>query len=417
MEQFDAFPTDAAVAFVKAMINLYGWASPQSQQTFFGSRPPAMMTIKTGVDAEDVIQCPLGQFKLPGCSEPITSMIHSSMGFIIHGEIKKKDRHRVLEIATETRRILKHESIYRGKAIRLNVDDEGALDTSNAPEFMNVSNTREADLLFDPEIMGQIKTNLLTPIQQTRLCRENNIPLKRGVLLEGPFGTGKTLTARLTAATCERHGWTFVLLTKVQGLKAALEFANRYAPAVVFAEDIDRIIEERTESANDLVNTIDGVISKTAEIMTVLTTNHADKINPVMLRPGRLDAVISLRAPSVKTVEKLLRFYAGTTLPHDEPLDKVCKEMAGQIPASIRECVERAKLGMVSREDTKLAQADLLTAALSMKAHLALLEGKKPEISIGDKLATTLRDVVNGNVTDVAVIAKQVDEIHDRFMN
>src|ERR1700682_4544066 len=47
-ETFDAFPHDAAVAFVKAMSKLYGWASPQTVMTFFGPKPPVMLSIKTG---------------------------------------------------------------------------------------------------------------------------------------------------------------------------------------------------------------------------------------------------------------------------------------------------------------------------------------------------------------------------------
>ena len=297
-EIIDAYPLDAAVAFVKAMTKLYGWASPQTVMTFFGPKPPSMISVKTGHRDEDVIQCPFGAFKLPGIDEVVHTLIddvdNNKIAFIIRAQVKKKDKHLLLELATETRRIVRDESIYRGKAIRLGVDYNGSLDINNPPQFMMVSDTAEESLIFDRDIQAQIDTSILVPIKHTKQCRKQKVPLKRGILLEGPYGTGKSLTARMTANVCEQNGWTFVLLDKVQGLRAALEFANRYAPAVVFAEDIDRIMEERDENANDLINTIDGVISKNSEIMTILTTNHVEKIQPVILRPGRLDAVISL---------------------------------------------------------------------------------------------------------------------------
>lgn len=398
-EVIDAYPLDAAVAFVKAMTKLYGWASPQTMKTFFGPQPPQMISVKTGHRDEDVVQCPLGEYKLPGVDRNIKTMIgyHGKAGaqaFLIHAIIQKKDRHMVLELANETRRIVKEESIYRGKAIRLAVNDDGVLDFDDPPSFMDVSDTSESSLMFDDDIQAQIDTNILVPILYTSECRHNKVPLKRGILLEGPYGTGKSLTARMAAALCERNGWTFILLDKVQGLRAALEFANRYSPAVVFAEDIDRIASERDEAANDLINTIDGVVSKRSEIMTILTTNFAEKLNPVILRPGRLDAVISLRPPTDTTVQKLIRMYAGHLLDNETNVIAAGKELSGQIPASIRECVERAKMGMIGRGDKKLNDTDLVVAAKTMKNHLALLNKDTKKPSAAEVLANSLHEVV-----------------------
>lgn len=394
-------PFDAAVAFVKAMTKLYGWASPQTIMTMFGPRPPAMLSIKTGPNIDDVVQCPFGAFKLPGVDNNVHTMWDSNASgrycFAVSYEGPKKAKHILLELITETRRILREESIYRGKAIRFRVNDEGDVDLSNPPEFLSVSDTSEADLIFDPDIQDMIDNNILVPIRETAMCRSLKVPLKRGILLEGPYGTGKSLTARMTAAVCERNGWTFVLLDRVQGLRVALEFASLYAPAVVFAEDIDRIASERDEEANDLINTIDGVVSKNTEIMTVLTTNFADKLNPVILRPGRLDAVISLRAPSDEAVSRLLAMYAGDLLPSGASTVEAAKELSGQIPASIRECVERAKLGMIGRKDRTLSDRDLVVAARTMKNHLALLNKKVDEETDAQKLADSLRKVIGNN--------------------
>lgn len=398
MEKFDAYPHDAAVAFVRAMQTLYGFASFESQvyEGFFGKIevPPQMISVKVGVGDDDVVQCPIGKMHLPGVGDPVETMLHNRLGFLIHGEIKKKDRHVVLELATVTRAILKEHSIYRGKPVRLGVQDDGELDLTSPPSFMDVSDISEGDVLFDPDIRAAIDTNILVPIRATAACRAHGIPLKRGILLEGQYGTGKSLTAKMAARVCELNGWTFILLDKVQGLKAALEFANRYAPALVFAEDVDRVAQVRDEKANDLINTIDGVVSKRAEIMTVLTTNFVESLNPVILRPGRLDAVITLRPPNAETVQRLVRYYARELLSGKEELGELGKELEGQIPASIRECVERAKLGMIGRAADKLSQDDLLTAARTMKNHLALLNRKQAEETVEQKLAGSLRKVI-----------------------
>lgn len=417
-ETIDAYPLDGAVAFVKAMTKLYGWASPVPTPGFFGPRPPTMISVKVGPKDDDVIQCPLGAFQLPGIQEKIYTQIDQNnkgqQVFIIHAVVKKKDKHLLLELATETRRIVKEQSIYRGKAIRLGVDEYGNLDFNDPPQFLDLSS--KDTLVFDDDIQAQIDTSILVPIKETEACRKHKIPLKRGVLLSGPYGTGKTCVARMTGGVCVQHNWTFVLLDKIQGLQAALEFANRYAPAVVFAEDIDRIASTRTDGTNDLINTIDGVVSKRSEIMVILTTNFVEKLDPVILRPGRLDAVISLRAPTDAAVEKLLRVYSGKLLDADAEVYLAAKELSGQIPASIRECVERAKLGMIGRGASKLIDSDLVTAAQTMKNHLALLNRDVKEQTNADKLAESLHAVVaNGSGTKldkmVPVIHENVKEI------
>jgi AAA+ superfamily predicted ATPase len=413
-EIIDAYPLDALVAFVKAMTKLYGWASPVDTPSFFGPQPPHILSVKTGFRDSDVVQCPFGAFKLPGVDEKVNvTMVGAPQVLVIYTQVKKKDKHLVLELANETRRIVKEESIYRGKAIRLGVDDDGNLEFDNPPEFMDTSKVGEDDLIFNEHTSHQIDTNILVPMKKTAECRKHKIPLKRGVLLEGPFGTGKSLTAAMAARVAEENGWTFVLLDRVQGLNTALEFANRYAPAVVFAEDIDRIASERDDATNDLINTIDGVVSKRSEIMTILTTNHAEKLNPVILRPGRLDAVISLRAPDAETVKRLIRFYAGKLLADKADLSRSSKELDGQIPASIRECVERAKLGMIGRGDNKLSDLDILISAQTMKNHLALLNKDDKKVTDADQLAVSLKNVIgNGSHQTLEKIQDKVDDIH-----
>src|SRR5271155_4184166 len=63
-EVIDAYPFDAAVAFVKAMQRLYGWASPVATPNFWGPKPPSYIGVKVGKNREDIIQCPMGSFLL-----------------------------------------------------------------------------------------------------------------------------------------------------------------------------------------------------------------------------------------------------------------------------------------------------------------------------------------------------------------
>jgi SpoVK/Ycf46/Vps4 family AAA+-type ATPase len=240
----------------------------------------------------------------------------------------------------------------------------------------------------------------MAPLKHTAACRANKVPLKRGILLEGKYGTGKSLTARVTAKVATDHGWTFIMLNRSQGLKQAIEFARAYQPCVIFAEDIDRAADRENEDVNDLVNLLDGLITKNMEMMVVLTTNFIDKIDRSLLRPGRFDAVISIDAPDAETSAKIVRAYAGPLLAADADLTEVGETTAGMIPASIREVVERAKLGMLTEGRDNIAPNDLLASALGMQRHMALLNPAVETKSLGEAFADSLMDLLGDTLAE-----------------
>jgi len=392
-ERVDGLPWDALVAVFRAMQEIYGVILPQSMKTWFGDRPPEFVSIRTGLGDKDIVQVPVGLYTLPGMKAPI--MVNMEYrGCNMAGEVNKRDRARFVEIATRAKEIVQTDSIYKGKAIRMLIDADGDLDLQMQPEFFDIRNVTEGDMIHNRVTQSIIETSILSPIKNEAACRKHNIPLKRGVLLEGRYGTGKTLTARVTAKVASDHGWTFIVIAKAEGLSAALSAAQRYQPAVVFAEDIDRFGDRSKESVNDLVNLMDGLVPAHAAVMTVLTTNFIEQIDRALLRPGRLDAVISIDAPDADTVGRLIRLYGSSLLGEDVALDAVGDILAGQIPATVAEVVKRAKLAMLVEDREALSEADLVTAAESMKRHLALLEGIKPPRSKGDVLAECLREVI-----------------------
>lgn len=415
-----AFPFDGAYAFMKAMQALYGWATPIPTPTFFGPRPPNTISLEIGF--EKTTQIIWGDFSIPSIegSKLTTGTWQDDSGmvyFCIKGQVKKQYMDEVKKLADLTRAIVKEHSIYRGQAIRLEVDSDGDIDFDKAPKFIDLTRVNPDELTYSADVMAQIQMNLFTPIEHTESCRKHKIPLKRGVLLQGPYGTGKTLAAFVAAQKCVAHGWTFILLSRVSGLGDALAFARMYGPSVVFAEDIDREVsgDERTVEIDDILNTIDGIESKGSEIITVLTSNHLENINQAMLRPGRLDAIIHVTAPDAVAAEKLVRIYSRGTLDADADLTEVGIELDGKIPAVIREVVERSKLYAISRDpsvsDIKIQPADIVYSAKGMKAHLDLLNPKSEELSDAEQFYNLFSKMVTTGVG--SVVTEDVNDIQD----
>ena len=396
---FDAYPLDGALALRRVLEKRFGTAvkAGASEATFFGERdvPPYMIEVQVGVDKVEHV--PWGHFTIPPMPEHrIEAGVdyrEKQLFFQLTGKIRRKYKPIMDGISEQVREELRVGSIYKGKAFRVTFPTEaeaaqrGYNPKDYAPKFINVADPQDQLILSD-SVREQIETNLFAPVLHTAECRKFGIPLKRGVLLAGKYGTGKTLTASLLSLYCIENGWTFVYVSDVEDLDLAMRFANRYAPAVIFAEDIDQAMEQQEGSARDkemnaILNTIDGVEMKNAELMVVLTTNFLGNINRAMLRPGRLDAVISIDPPDEDAVIQLMRHYAKGLLDHetDEALQPAAEQLAGQIPAIIREVVERSKLAAICRfsrsSDTdrlQLQGEDLRIAAQGMVAHIRLLE-------------------------------------------
>ncbi|HMF68910.1 MAG TPA: ATP-binding protein [Phyllobacterium sp.] len=392
-ETVKGLPWDALVALYRSMQDIYGVVLPKTMHLWFGDRNPAFESIKTGPHDRDIIQVPVGQMLLPGMAAPVIVAMYGG-GAYIKGEVNKKDRARLVEVSVKARKYLRTESIYKAKAIKLKVDDDGDLIVNQQPDFLDLSEVNESDMIHNPITERIIETTILAPLKHSAACRKHKIPLKRGILLEGKYGCGKSLTARVTAKVAVENGWTFIDLQRPDGLVSAITAATQLQPAVIFSEDLDRFADRSSSQVNEMINIMDGMVPATAEIMTVLTTNFVENIDKALLRPGRLDAVISIDAPDAATVGRLVRHYGGNNLPSNVPTHQVGVILAGQIPATIAEVVKRSKLSMVTYDREQLTEDDLVVAAESMTRHLALLAERDPEPTSGEKLARNLADIL-----------------------
>jgi transitional endoplasmic reticulum ATPase len=347
---------DVAASFKQAMENIFGYSLQQGKvMSFFGMEykdPPKLITLQTSLTTS--MQVPYGDFAIPGIDGTITlGPVRRSGTMVsarIQAEIKRKDQNIVQRLVQETRLLLRTNSIYRGQAFGLTLTNaDGEAEDLPMPAFIDVSNT--TDPIFNRETEVQIGASVYSPIERTAEMRALGIRIKRGICLYGPFGTGKTQTSRKVAQLAVKHNWTFIKVDKPGEFAEILKLARNFQPCVVFCEDIDRVAAgRRTIELDQILNNLDGIDNKDAEIMVVVTTNEFDDINRAMLRAGRLDASIPVTYPDQDASERLLRFYAGDLLSATEDISAAAKEMAGRIPASaVEEVIKRSKLYILNQ--------------------------------------------------------------------
>lgn len=422
IENIKGFPLDVAHALFIAIDQRYGFKQAQDRMTFFGPQPPAFIAVP--IDAKgNTVEILVGEFTLPGFDGgKFSTSPDDSKSMNLHATIKQKYVDEVKALAQLTREILKTTSLYRGKAIK--VDSSERSNDMVMPTFIDTSAGRE-DLLLNRDIISQVQATIWNPIEYMQQALEYGIPLKRGAMLEGAYGTGKTLCANHTARIAEEHGWTFVYCKRIEDLVYAYETARQWQPAVVFAEDVDRVYEDEIKP---LSTALDGVDTKDSQIMLIMTTNHIDKVPAVLIRPGRIDTFIHFSPPDAATARRLVEFYAidprngRSLLDAHIDWDRVGKAVAGNIPAVIREIVERSKLGGIRRNPLYLSTEDLVIAAAQMEYHAKLSapsEVKAP--TAGERLAKALREILEP--IDVVALQDQaratyhlVDAVEDRVI-
>lgn len=398
-------PWDAAVATYKAMREIYGVVTSTTTMGFWGPNHPEFLSVRTGPASTDILQIPVGALMLPNSKTTYQFGIFAD-GAYLTGKVNKRDRERLVEISTRAQEIMREGSIYNGHAIRIDALPDGKLDMSKQPTFIDLSTVSSSDMIHNEIAEQLIDTNIISPLRNTAQCRKHGIPLKRGVLLEGPYGTGKTLTALVTAKVATENGWTFIMLNRANALQAAFTFSKLIQPVVIFTEDMDRHADRTNEQVNDLVNTLDGLDTKSNEVLVVVTTNHIEKFDKALLRPGRFDAVISLLPPDPKTVMRLVRKYAGeklepVTVKTEAGMRELGGVLAGQVPASIREVVKRAHLANMQRGSEIILVKDMVAAAVGMTRHFELLADKKGVPSKAEVLHETMKTLTRDATSDI----------------
>lgn len=149
---------------------------------------------------------------------------------------------------------------------------------------------------------------------------ERGVPYRRGYLLYGPPGTGKTSFVLAIASELKLGICTLNLSggdLDDEKLNKCLE--NTPKNSIILLEDVDAVFVDRT-SVNEekngrsvtfsgLLNALDGVRSQEGRIL-FMSTNHIEKLDPALLRPGRADVHLKLDYASQDQIKRMfLRFY------------------------------------------------------------------------------------------------------------
>jgi SpoVK/Ycf46/Vps4 family AAA+-type ATPase len=213
-------------------------------------------------------------------------------------------------------------------------------------------------------------------------ARRYGLPLPRGVLLVGPQGTGKSLTAKAVA-----HSWSMPLLRLdvgrlFAGLVGASEARTRdmiqraeaMAPCVLWIDEIDKGFgaaagDGRSDGGTSqrvLASLLTWMAEKSSAVFVVATANGVEKLPPELLRKGRFDEIFLLDLPDAKERHAILDLQLRRRRPtHDLPLEVVVDRTAGFSGAELEQVVIEA-MHQAFGERREFGEADLIGAAAQL---------------------------------------------------
>ena len=180
------------------------------------------------------------------------------------------------------------------------------------------------DLKGLDDVLEALEANVILPLENTELAEELNLKPKRGVLLAGPPGTGKTTIGR---ALARRLKSKFFLIdgTVVSGtpmfhhtIHHVFEAAKQNAPAIIFIDDTDVVFEGGHETGlyRYLLTMLDGLESASAgRICLMMTAMDVGNLPPALVRSGRIELWLETRLPSTAARAAILADHCANLPP------------------------------------------------------------------------------------------------------
>ncbi|KAJ3168202.1 hypothetical protein HDU88_001640 [Geranomyces variabilis] len=205
--------------------------------------------------------------------------------------------------------------------------------TSYGPEWRPFGNPRKRRPVASVVLSGGIAEDIVADVRAFltggKWYHDRGIPYRRGYLLYGPPGSGKTSFIQALAGELEYNICVMNLSERGMTDDRLSHLLNHAPPrSIILLEDVDAAFINRAQTDKQgfqsmvtfsgLLNSLDGVTSSEERII-FMTTNHVSRLDPALIRPGRVDVKVLLDDANADQARQMfLRFFVGETKLADE---------------------------------------------------------------------------------------------------
>jgi len=172
-------------------------------------------------------------------------------------------------------------------------------------------------LIFDKKY--EIINSINTFYNKKQWYIERGIPFKKGILLSGPPGTGKSSLVSVIASELNLPIYYLNLSNSISSSNLIKFTSEIRYKSIALIEDIDCLFiaksrdketenNDKSENLSILLNILDGINSNNGTIY-ILTTNYIDKIDKALIRPGRIDIHIEMNNFNWEQIKEMYTLF------------------------------------------------------------------------------------------------------------
>ncbi|KAI0780984.1 BCS1 N terminal-domain-containing protein [Trametes elegans] len=212
-------------------------------------------------------------------------------------------------------------------------------------------------VVLEEGVAEKIEEDVKAFLNRRQWYADRGIPYRRGYLLHGPPGSGKSSYIQALAGALNYD--ICVLNLSERGLaddKLIHLLSNTPERAIVLIEDIDAAFNKRVQTSADgyqssvtfsgFLNALDGVASGEERVI-FMTTNHPERLDPALIRPGRVDLAVLIDDASPRQARRLFERFYGRDEEGLEGWERVpaddLRRMADEIEGTVREEAGRGR--------------------------------------------------------------------------
>ena len=254
--------------------------------------------------------------------------------------------------------------------------------------FLETPKVFWTDIGGQDDVKQKLRETIEWPLSHPDTFKRLGVHPPKGILLYGPPGCSKTLTAKALATEA---GLNFLavkgpeLFNKFVGeseraVREIFRKARAASPSIIFFDEIDALSSTRGEGEaggdrvlTSLLNEMDG-IEALVGVTILAATNRPEVIDPALMRPGRLDRLVYVSPPNVAARLKILEIQARKmSLADDVDLTQLAERTDGCSGAEVVALCQEAGL--------KAMNEDLEITGVANRHFEAALNGLKRGIT------------------------------------